>query len=412
MGTKIGMVKNFSKLQKLRHNWRRANGLRVEYSPTIQYVAAQWRSQKFTVEIRWDTGEFHRKNHFHVDVQRHFLRQWTRMHVKCQSRFSKCKKIRTRTMVISWSWFWKEVAQSLQSSRRDVWRIRNPSTRDRGNPLSLDNRVLHSCQAWSRRKCLWIVVTQHIKIFCCSSRKNWKALTTSQVEQIVDAGFLNVVEIGQYFMTKDTAEFSQFHAVSCREDTLPREEEASQPKGWIQGNTKKGTVLEVATSYLHGNYGVEIRISSVNRDDSHSWVRISHGSNKFVMNLNNYEQEIPEVQLEEYALNLDAKDFASRSKSKTKPQRREPAGSSTKTIFIGENLDRCWTREIFTLRLWCIEEIDFSSSWTTCASRRRWSSLIVENQKKILRNISCIAHRWSGRKWKKSMSGGRGTRVL
>ena len=50
----------------------------------------------------------------------------------------------------------------------------------------------------------------------------------------MDAGFLNVVEIGQYFMTKDTAEFSQFHAVACRAYTLPREEEASQPKGWIQ----------------------------------------------------------------------------------------------------------------------------------------------------------------------------------
>ena len=47
----------------------------------------------------------------------------------------------------------------------------------------------------------------------------------------MDAGFLNVVEIGQ----KDTAKFSQFHAVACREYTLPREEEASQPKGWIQG---------------------------------------------------------------------------------------------------------------------------------------------------------------------------------
>ena len=101
----------------------------------------------------------------------------------------------------------------------------------------------------------------------------------------MDAGFLNVVEIGQYFMTKDTAEFSQFHAVACREDTLPREEEASQPKGWIQGNTKIGPVLEVATCCLHGKYGVEIRISSVNRDNTHSWVRISHGSNKFVMNL-------------------------------------------------------------------------------------------------------------------------------
>ena len=78
---------------------------------------------------------------------------------------------------------------------------------------------------------------------------------------------------------------------------------------------------------------------SVNRDNSHSWVRISHGSNKFVMNLNNNEQETPEVQLEEYALKLDAKDFACRSKAKAKPQKREPAGSSPRTFPIG----RIWT---------------------------------------------------------------------
>ena len=41
MGTKIGMVKIFSKLQKLRQNRRRANGIRVEYFPRLQYVAAQ-----------------------------------------------------------------------------------------------------------------------------------------------------------------------------------------------------------------------------------------------------------------------------------------------------------------------------------------------------------------------------------
>ena len=55
----------------------------------------------------------------------------------------------------------------------------------------------------------------------------------------MDAGFLSVVEIGQYFMTKDTGDLTKFHAVACREDTLPREDDASQPRGWIQGNTKK-----------------------------------------------------------------------------------------------------------------------------------------------------------------------------
>ena len=92
----------------------------------------------------------------------------------------------------------------------------------------------------------------------------------------IDARFLRVVENEQYFMTKDTGDLTQFNTVACREYTLPREEAASQPKGWIQGNTKIGPVLEVATSYLHGKYGVEIRIFSVNRDNTHSWVRISH----------------------------------------------------------------------------------------------------------------------------------------
>ena len=42
----------------------------------------------------------------------------------------------------------------------------------------------------------------------------------------MDAGFLNVFEIGQYFMTKNTAEFSQCtDAVACREYILPRGEE-------------------------------------------------------------------------------------------------------------------------------------------------------------------------------------------
>ena len=149
----------------------------------------------------------------------------------------------------------------------------------------------------------------------------------SQPEKVskfcMDAGFLSVVEIGQYFMTKDTGDLTQFNTVACREYTHLREDEASQPKGWIQGNTKIGPELEVATSYVHGTYGVEVRIMSLNRDNTHSWVRISHGSNKFVMNLNNNETEIPEDQLEEYALiKLSAKDFACRSKAKAKPQRR------------------------------------------------------------------------------------------
>ena len=95
-----------------------------------------------------------------------------------------------------------------------------------------------------------------------------------------DAGFLTTVGVGQYFTTKDTEEFSQFtESVACREYTLPRDGKSSDPRGGIRGNTKIGPVLEVTTSYLQGKYGVEIRIESMHKDHSHSWVWISHGLN-------------------------------------------------------------------------------------------------------------------------------------
>ena len=65
-------------------------------------------------------------------------------------------------------------------------------------------------------------------------------------------------------MTKDTEEFSQFtDSVACR-DTLPRDEDTSEPNCWIRGKTKMGPVMEVATCCQQGKYGVEIRIMSIN----------------------------------------------------------------------------------------------------------------------------------------------------
>ena len=151
----------------------------------------------------------------------------------------------------------------------------------------------------------------------------------------MDAGFLSVVEIGQYFMTKDTGE--QFYAKACREYTLPRSDGSSQPKGWIQGNTKIGPVLEVTTSYLYGKHGIEIRIWSLSEDNTQSLVRIFHGSNKFVIDSNNNNNtEIPEDLPEEQALQLKVKDFAGRSKAKAKPQRREPVDNSPSIIPMNE----------------------------------------------------------------------------
>ena len=85
-----------------------------------------------------------------------------------------------------------------------------------------------------------------------------------------EAGFMHTVEVGQYFVTKDTDDFRQFHSVACREYTLPRDDPSSQPKGWIQGNMRMGPVLEVTTSFQHFKYGIEVRIESVNEDNSQS----------------------------------------------------------------------------------------------------------------------------------------------
>ena len=122
--------------------------------------------------------------------------------------------------------------------------------------------------------------------------------------------------------TKDTGE--QFFAKACREYSLPRSDESSQPKGWIQGNTRIRPVLEITTSCLYGKHGIEIRIWSLRKDNTHSWVRISHGSNKFVIDSNHNNTEVPADLPEEQASPSIVKDFAARSKAKAKPQRREP----------------------------------------------------------------------------------------
>ena len=133
----------------------------------------------------------------------------------------------------------------------------------------------------------------------------------------MDAGFIHVVDIGHYFMTKDIEE--QFFARACREYTLPRSEESSQPKGWIQGNTRIGLVLEITTSYLYGKHGIEVRIWSLRKDNSQSSIRISHGSNKFVIESNYNNTEVLADLLDEQTSQPIVKVFAARSKAKAKP---------------------------------------------------------------------------------------------
>ena len=188
---------------------------------------------------------------------------------------------------------------------------------------------------------------------------------------------------------------------------LPRDQETSEPQGWIRGNTKVGPVLEIANCCLQGKHGVEIRIMSDNKDNSHSWVRISHDVNKLVTNLNNNEQETFEMQFEDFSLKTNVLAFAPiKGQSKTKPQRRDSVSSSTRTIPIGE---RTWTD--VEPKGCSIPDYEVSKKLIRLL---RHGSLPREDNGAIefwrlenhLRKHFLYCHHWSDDKWKKSMTGG------
>ena len=209
-----------------------------------------------------------------------------------------------------------------------------------------------------------------------------------------EAGFMRVVEVGQYFLTKDTGEFQQ--TVACREYTLPRDDQASQPKGWIQGNMRIGPVLEAATSFQHFKYGIEIRTESVNKDDSHSWVRISLWNGQYVNDsVEDENSEILADPQEEQTPPTSTSVVAARSKAKAKPQPREFAGT-TATIPIQHRrwIDRRW--------------IDIRHNQTL--QREQDGAIEFCKIKFHLRNHHSQIQNWSEHRWKACLAAGGGSK--
>ena len=199
----------------------------------------------------------------------------------------------------------------------------------------------------------------------------------------IDAGFLKTFEVGRCFMTEHTDEFLQFaEPVTCREYFFTKRWKINWPE------TLDSMVLEVTTSCLQGKYGVKIRIESVNKDNSHSWVRISHGLNKLVTDLSNKEyddkeQETSETKTEVFELKTEVFAFASRSKAKAKPKRPSTTCSSSRTVPILErkNMDWYWTRISIRSSVPCGKTTEYSSSAWRMTSRRRWSDRILETER-------------------------------
>ena len=148
----------------------------------------------------------------------------------------------------------------------------------------------------------------------------------------------------------------------------------------------------------------------MNQDDSHSWVRISYGTVKYVVDSIQDNTEIPAEPQEEQILQTSTSVVAARSKAKAKPQPRELVGT-TATIPTHE-------------RRW----IDSEPSKQNLASydlSKKVINLLRHNQtlqreedgaiqfwriKFHLRNHHSQVQHWSDDRWKSCLASGGGSK--
>ena len=92
--------------------------MEFEWSQDSPQCSSATQSPRVTVKIERNTREIYWTDHLHVDVQRHLKgikREQERMRVQCSTRFSLCKEIRSRTMVIPRAWIKNSGIQSVKT---------------------------------------------------------------------------------------------------------------------------------------------------------------------------------------------------------------------------------------------------------------------------------------------------------
>ena len=176
---------------------------------------------------------------------------------------------------------------------------------------------------------------------------------------------------------------------------------------------KLGPYWKSQPATCKGKYGEEIRIESVNKDNSHSWVRISHGLNKLVTDLSDKEdddneQETSEMQFEEFSLETNVLAFASRSKAKAKPRKTYFCQLVHKnSTHWRKNLDRKWARRLFAHRLPSVDTTEYASY----LPREDDGAIEVWRLKRLSSEPFCVlCHHWSAEKWKSTMAKGWGNK--
>ena len=118
------------------------------------------------------------------------------------------------------------------------------------------------------------------------------------------------------------------------------------------------------------------------------------------------EQETSEMKSEEFALKSNARAFASRSKAKAKPQRRDSASLSTRTFPIGE---RTWTDiepQKCSLSDYPVSKKQINLHRHGSLPREDDGAIEFWRIKDYLKNHFVHSRHWSDEKWKSIMARG------
>ena len=104
--------------------------------------------------------------------------------------------------------------------------------------------------------------------------------------------------MGQYYRTiHDVNDGFGGTTGSCREFKLPRDDQDSEPIGWIRGHTRIGPVRQVRVTCCLDQHGIDFQVPSTSTNGSCSWIVISRGPNRFV-DESGHDQEDPPQDVE------------------------------------------------------------------------------------------------------------------
>ena len=149
----------------------------------------------------------------------------------------------------------------------------------------------------------------------------------------------------------------------------------------------------------------------IRKDNSQSWVRISDGSNKFVIDSNNNDTEVPADLPEGQASQPIVKVFAARSKAKAKPQKRELVDVPSMIPMHERKMDWYWAIRTLSLSAYEVSKKVISLLLHNQTVQREEDGAIQFWRIKFhLRNqfsqISC----WSDDRWKVCLAAGGGAK--